>query len=137
MNAWVVMYHSRLPSRHSKDQIIYKYTANLCALEGVVKSHCPSQQVDSRLWPVTTQLKVNEWVRLLAYHPDRAFVNYILSVIQEGFLHRLQATQQAALSQPQHVFSPRRWCKCTSTPKCTIDNRSIVGIGNAYTQCIA
>ena len=74
----------------------------------MAKYHRPSQQVDSRLWPVTTPLKVNEWARLLAYHPDRAFVDYILSGIKGDFRigykshNKLRSAHRNVLSALKH-----------------------------------
>ena len=90
----------------------YKYKADLCTLEGVAKLLCPSHQVDSRLHPVTTPLKVNEWARLLTNHPDTAFVDYILAGIKKGFrigyksCNKLRSASRntcSALEHPQVV----------------------------------
>ena len=68
-----VSQHAGAPGVQRTGRHYYKYTADLCALEGVAKSLRPSHQVDSRLRPVTTPLKVNEWARLLTNQVDTAF----------------------------------------------------------------
>ena len=42
-------------------------------------------KVQGRLTGVFTPLKVAQWDHMLAQHPDRQYVAYLLSGIQEGF----------------------------------------------------
>ena len=104
--------HTGAPGVQRTGHHYYKYTADLCALEGVAKLLRPSHQVDLRLRPVTTPLKVNEWARLLTNHPDTAFVDYILAGIKEGFrigyksrnkLRSASRNMRSALEHPQVV----------------------------------
>ena len=105
-----VSQHAGAPGVQRTGHHYYKYTADLCALEGVAKLLRPSHQVDPRLHPVTTTLKVNEWARLLTNHPDTAFVDYILAGI--GFrigyksrnkLSSASRNMRSALEHPQAV----------------------------------
>ena len=43
------------------------------------------ENVQGRLAGVVTPLKLAQWEYMLAHHPDREYVAYILSGIQEGF----------------------------------------------------
>lgn len=61
---------------------------------------------------ITTPLKVAEWEHLLRDHPDRAYVDYLLRGIRDGFrigFSRNQTCRQAignmrsALTNPQPV----------------------------------
>ena len=62
----------------------YRYTNDLIELDRI-SSRGAQQQVQERLLGVITPLVLEHWESMLASHPDRKFVRYILQGIHDGF----------------------------------------------------
>ena len=62
----------------------YPYTGDLVRLDQC-RPKIGEEKVQGRLAGVVTPLKLAQWEHMLAHHPDREYVAYILSGIQEGF----------------------------------------------------
>ena len=86
---------------------MYEYTRDLVALD-----RCQSPEVDrvaKELYSgVATPLRVDEWATLLEAHPDRQFVQYILSGIANGFRIGFQTPGQGSFPRPEKTSIPRR-----------------------------
>ena len=62
----------------------YHYTSDLLTLDQCQPYH-EKPEVQKRLLGVFTPLRLVQWESLLASHPDRDYVDYILRGIKEGF----------------------------------------------------
>ena len=65
---------------------LYPYTADLLGLSKSHPSTSPKEKViQEKLSETVTPLQFTQWEALLADHPDRTYVDYILAGIREGF----------------------------------------------------
>ena len=62
----------------------FRYTNDLIELDRI-SSRGAQQQVQERLLGIITPLVLEHWESMLASHPDRKFVRYILQGIHDGF----------------------------------------------------
>ena len=62
----------------------YQYTQDLLALDRI-RSYSVAKKQLHLFSEVVTPLRADEWCALLAAHPDRQFIDYILDGIAEGF----------------------------------------------------
>lgn len=61
----------------------YRYMEELKRLDNAHGASVPV--VDPRLSPIITPLNLGAWSKCLEYHPDKAFVQYILTGVTQGF----------------------------------------------------
>ena len=85
----------------------YQYTEDLLALD-----HCRPQPgkepVQERLRGVCSPLVADHWEEMLAHHPDRRFVEYLMSGIKEGFrigFRRLESEKKSLSSARKNMYS--------------------------------
>ena len=62
----------------------YRYTNDLLVLDRI-SSRGAQQQVQERLLGVISPLVLEHWESMLASHPDRKLVRYILQGIHDGY----------------------------------------------------
>ena len=75
----------------------YQYTTDLLKLEECVRSS--PRQIPPQACVVTTPLSYAQWQEALALHPDRLFVQYLLTGISQGF--RIGYDRSSSLRQSQ------------------------------------
>ena len=79
----------------------YTLTQKMCRLDQC-RPELEKGKMQERLTGVFTTLKVAEWEHLLAKHPDRQYVAYLLNGIQEGFrIGSARKNMRAVVENPQ------------------------------------
>ena len=85
---------------------LYRYTQHLRSLDSLRPP--PGIPVDHRLLPSSTPLNSEAWKACLSTHPDRAFAQYVVQGLVEGFrigfnrTHLLKSAKRNMISASEH-----------------------------------